>query len=94
MAKRDDLKVKRPPRLGNAYDTDLKNARISAVPMQDRQLPIYQSDQNLREPQSASIAQVNHLPDQQAVRFSRNAEIPSCASTASEFMLMISLAYA
>jgi hypothetical protein len=33
-----------------------------------------------------------YFPAQHAARFPRNAEIPSCASAAMEFMLMISLA--
>jgi len=35
---------------------------------------------------------VVYLPAQQAGRFPKNAEMPSWASAASEFMLMISLA--
>ena len=34
----------------------------------------------------------HYLPVQQACRLPKKAEIPSCASAASEFMLMISLA--
>jgi hypothetical protein len=39
-----------------------------------------------------TIRQMLYFPVQQARRFSRNAEIPSCASAASEFMLITSLA--
>jgi hypothetical protein len=36
----------------------------------------------------------NHFPCQQAALFSRNAEIPSCASSASAFCDITSFAYA
>lgn len=34
----------------------------------------------------------NHLPTQEACRFCKKAEMPSCASAAMEFMVMISFA--
>src|SRR5438445_10802331 len=55
---------------------------------------LFASDLRLLPAGSEGRKKSPHFPVQHAGRFSRKAEMPSCASAAMEFMVMISLAYA